>query len=112
MPVMPVSICIVAEAHCSFSGISHCGLINDLQVPIPDDNYECWVVVSGLNPGLYTSHKAFLSEGLGFAAGVYKYFSGPGTKAWAQTFLKEQNNTGKVIRMARTISPTLHDESL
>ncbi|KAJ7586887.1 hypothetical protein C8J56DRAFT_1051188 [Mycena floridula] len=68
------------QAQLSFSETSRCAVIEALKEPIPHDHYECWVVTRGATPGLYMLHKLFLSVGLAYGAGTFRYFSGPGTK--------------------------------
>ncbi|KAJ7586932.1 hypothetical protein C8J56DRAFT_888880 [Mycena floridula] len=76
-----------------------------VELQIPGDRYECWVVTHGHKPGIYTSWKLFVSDGLGHGTGTFQYFSGPSTKKRAEAYMKTAEKSRNVAWLACSIFP-------
>ncbi|KAJ7585884.1 hypothetical protein C8J56DRAFT_1052243 [Mycena floridula] len=72
---------------------------------IPGDKYECWVVSSGVNPGIYTSRKLFIGQGFAYSGGTFRYFSGPATKKRAGEYMENEERLGHVTSLAPSVFP-------
>ncbi|KAJ7598223.1 hypothetical protein C8J56DRAFT_1039018 [Mycena floridula] len=93
------------QAQRSLSQLSSCGVIEALRFQIPGDGYECRVITHGHKPGIYTSWKLFVSDGLGHGTGTFQYFLGPSTKKCAEAYMKTVEKSRNVAWLACSIFP-------
>ncbi|KAJ7578966.1 hypothetical protein C8J56DRAFT_897935 [Mycena floridula] len=76
-------------------------------IPRPYLLYGTVCIPSGHKPGLYMSWMFFVSDGLAYATGQFRYFSGPFTKRSAKKYMKTEKEAGQV----ETLPPSTNIKS-